>query len=518
MQTETRANRSHRETIGRFFFDSEIPYGMALMRIVLPWTLLINVFQRWPHVREIYSSDGAAAPLADNFGYYGFLPELPGAVAVGLFTALTFLLITTSIGWCTRFSLFVSVVLYSYFGFMDCLSTITKYTVIAAHLLLLLGLSRCGSIWSVDRWLRRRRGDAHSPEDLRAPVWTQRLCQLLLGAIYFGAAITKMHTPTFFSGDQLMYWMMTYVNNQHPLGDLLAQYPLLLSIFGYITITWEMVFLFTVFQPRLKWWVLAIGALFHVMTAFTLGLFIFPLIMMASYLAFLNEAEVRAIFGSSVLRPFLSGFLHAETPAVDRHETAPLVVDWHAGLLRFAGFGLALAAISLGGVEAEHHLDPYQERGPNGPLSPRELTDEEVERFFGPVENLRQVDKLLAFDLGKRTIGEHVIDRRREFAHGESIVAQVTMSPPHEDMWVDCLLTDAVEEEMPDGTRDLVPGKLVSKTGHILPRETFRTNFFFKLDEAFEPGEYFLRLRSGNEEIARRRFTLKASAAAPAAN
>ena len=36
----------------RFFFDREIPVGMALMRIALPLVLLIDAVQRWPRVRE----------------------------------------------------------------------------------------------------------------------------------------------------------------------------------------------------------------------------------------------------------------------------------------------------------------------------------------------------------------------------------------------------------------------------------------------------------------------------------
>ncbi|MSR60119.1 MAG: hypothetical protein EXS05_21175 [Planctomycetaceae bacterium] len=510
-------NRSTSKLISRFFFATELPYGVALMRIALPVILLIDTLRRWSYVREIYSADGAPAALADNYGFPGWLPELPGSVCVGLYTAMIFLLVTSLAGWKTRFSLIVATALYTYFGLMDCMSTITKYTVIATHLLLLLSLSECGAVWSIDSWLRRRQGGTRAEMTLlRSAVWPQRLVQLLLAAVYFGSAATKMHTPAFFSGDQLMYWMMTHINNVHPLGDRLSQYPLVLSIFGYVAIVWEVVFLFTVFQRGMRWWVLAIGAIFHVMTAFTLGLFIFPAVMMASYLTFLTEADIERIVHWPVLRKWAGRLL--VTAASSSTDAPTGAATWQPQWMASGVFGMALAAICFSGVELEYRMDHYQQRGPDGPLALRELNPDEAERLFSRDVPMRQIDKLQAFDLGTVTVGQHLFDRRREFRQGEQIIAQMTLSPPHEDLWVDCLLTDATEDVTPEGERITVPGKLLHRVGQIVARESFRSNFMFRLDESVAPGDYFLWLRCGKEEIARRRFTLLPKVSAPHAN
>jgi uncharacterized SAM-dependent methyltransferase len=58
-------------------------------------------------------------------------------------------------------------------------------------------------------------------------------------------------------------------------------------------------------------------------------------------------------------------------------------------------------------------------------------------------------------------------------------------------MWVDCVLCEATVEETDEGER-LVPGRIVSKIGQPIYRESFRGNFFFNLDETLEPGDYFL--------------------------
>ena len=72
---------------------------MALVRISLPLVLLVDIVRRWPFARELYSTDGALATLHSNFGHPGLLPELSAPLAVGLFTALAALLVTSAIGW-----------------------------------------------------------------------------------------------------------------------------------------------------------------------------------------------------------------------------------------------------------------------------------------------------------------------------------------------------------------------------------------------------------------------------------
>ena len=77
LQTESLAKRTE-----RFFFEEEVPYGLALVRISLPLALLTMVLARWSAARELFSSEGATAPLAVGYGYLTFLPEFSGSVTV----------------------------------------------------------------------------------------------------------------------------------------------------------------------------------------------------------------------------------------------------------------------------------------------------------------------------------------------------------------------------------------------------------------------------------------------------
>ena len=181
-----------------FLHAREVPFGTAAVRILLPWALMGAMVPRWPHTRELFSTDGAPTPLWESYGTLDMLPVPSGAMAVALHCLLLFSLVAMSAGWRTRIACVLSFVLYTYLNLLDAVSTITKYSCIASHVLLLLSFSRCGLVWSVDAWLARRRlmrapGSSPQPDltDCAAP---RRMIQLLVGMVYFGAAVTKMQT------------------------------------------------------------------------------------------------------------------------------------------------------------------------------------------------------------------------------------------------------------------------------------------------------------------------------------
>lgn len=500
--------RKSTNSITDFFFERQVPYGAAILRILLPIVMMANLSFRWRHVRELYSSDGTPAPLADNFGYFGFLPEFSGEVCVLLFSLMMVTFAFSSIGLFTRLSLCVCTVLYAYFSLMDCLGTMTKFGVIATHFLVLLIVSECGAIWSVDSWLRTR-GQLKLPftlaahaEERRFPIWPQRLVQLLLGIIYLGAAMTKIHTPAFFNGDQLMYWMITYLNNDHYFGEWLSQAPIVLVVFAYITIVWEIVFLFCVFTPRLRLWCLGIGAMFHIMTYFTLGLIVFPMVMISSYFTFSTESDIQWMgrLYRRVMRrqTWLAQSLRFVGTAWRYVPGLPSFFDMPAPQrLALAGAGaLSFAVLAVG---VEWFSDPFKIRGAEGPLALQAMDPAEVQRLLFERKPLREADKFYAFDLGTIAMGDHLVDRRNTFRRGEKIIAQIGLNPPHEDMWVECNMYD-------------LDNKLIQRQGQIVSREMSRCQYKYDMTDSLVPGTYKFVVRSGGEVISTKTFHLAAPA------
>lgn len=502
---------SLRTRLSQFFFAEETPFGLALVRICISIACLMVTVPRWIYSRELYSSDGAPTPLALNYGYPDLLPVPSGTLAVALMTILTFCCLTALVGWCTRTSLWIAAVLYTYINLLDSISSMTKYSVITSHVLFLLAFSHCGAVWSVDAWLRRRRLGLSSPSSAadhpKFAAWPRRLMQILIGVVYFGASVTKMHTPAYFSGDQLWHWMMTNVNNANPIGEWMTLFPAMLVVFAYLCVVWEVLFVFLSWRGWGRVCMLAMGVGFHVMTTVTLGLYLFPITCISIYFAFMNTDDV--VLWAARWRRWQrrhEGLMSAVTqlPRACAAGLAKLVQPVSRRLTvanSLGAFSVLLAVVAVGAVEVEHRLDIYGERGPNGPLALKEIDPAVVKLMFAGSPRLREYDKLLAFDVGTNMFGGLVTGIQNTFKHGDSIIAQCSLNPPHEDMWVECNLHDS-------------NNILIDRVGQIVVRSQLRGNFVYRACEALEPGTYFLVLRTGTQELTRREIQIQPSDAA----
>jgi hypothetical protein len=425
---------------------------------------------------------------------YGLLPVPDGTTAVALMTILLFTLATSCVGWCTRLSLIVATVTFTWLNMLDSLSTMTKYSVIASHGLLLLSMSHCGTIWSLDSLLKRRSATPSESLELKAfPVWPRRLMQCLMGMVYLGAAFTKMHDPAFLSSDQMRNWMMTNVNHSNPIGEWLSFYPAALVVSAYITIIWEVLFIFLAWRGFARPVMLTLGVCFHLGTTVLLGLYVFPLVCFSIYLSFVEQRDIDRLKSWLVrLREGGNGLLIAfHNAAGSILSRVPKVSPQQAGLV----FGVGLLACVFGGVELEHQLDVFGVRRAEGAHQLRELDPAQVSRMLRGSERIREEDKYLSFDIGTDLLGGVLRDHQDAFVHGDTLVAQCTLIPPHEDMWIECNLHDS-------------DGRLIDRVGQVVSRTTLRATYAFDLMEALDPGTYFLVVQSSGREITRRPFTL----------
>ena len=468
--------------------------------------LLAVMIPRWSHARELFSADGAAAPLAFNYGMPDFLPIPSGTVAVAMASVLIFTLLTSAVGWCTRLSLVISFGLYTYLNMLDCLGTLTKYSVIASHGLLILSLSNCGSIWSLDSLLSRRTADRRTDRGrLRMPyepladaygaVWPRRIMQFLIGLIYLGAAFTKMHTPAFFSSDQMRQWMLTNVNHANPIGEWMAGYPETLVVAAYVTIVWEVVFIFLAWSGYGRPLMIALGVFFHLGTTLLLGLYVFPAVCFSLYLAFLEESDVQRLAAW-----FRRLTRRGNRAAVALHDAVPRLLGRlpEISLPQARGvFAFTALLLVFGGVELEYQMDPFGTRRAEGAYQLVEIDSETVSQMLRPSEPIRDEDKFLSFEIGTDLLSDVVINRRTEFRHGETLVAQAVLNPPHEDMWVECNLMDT-------------DGHVIDEVGQIVERSKLRASWAYEMKKSLAPGEYWLVIRVRGRNLTRRSFTLLA--------
>ena len=482
--------------IHRFFYDEEVPYGLALCRIGMPLVLMGLVLPRWVVCRELYSADGATGQLSVGFGIIDMLPEFSGTVVAALYAVMMFSMVTLCIGWCSRISALFVCVLLTYFSMLDCVSTMTKYTVICSHVFFILSLSQCGAIWSVDAWLakRKRNLDPTKPqfEYPKSAAWPRRLMQLLIAFVYFGAGMTKIHTPTFFSGDQLQYWMMTHLNYQHPIGEFFSLYPILLVLFGYIVVVWEIVFIFCAWKGSMRNYILPVGVLFHFMTALTLGLLMFPMVCYCTYLSYFDEDDMNQ--SSAWMRRQMRRFpwlKSANQKLVDFLAYVGARPEWRTPAR--IGFAVALPLVAFAGVELEYHWDVYGERRPEGRHQLVAIDPERARLMLAPVAPQRDVDKFLAVDMGTFLISDLLADRRTSFRQGEKMIAQCSLVPPHADMVVECKIRNS-------------ENKLMDRIISIATREMFRVEINFPIPENMPPGDYSMAIETAGRHVMQKSF------------
>ena len=477
-----------------FFFAEEVPYGVAAARIALPIPLLYDALLRWPHVREIYSADGAPAALWHTYGWPNALPELPGWAAAGLFAVYLLALACALVGWKARLNCALAAAGCFYFCGLDGIGSLNKYTVIGTHLLALLALSRCGAVWSVDAAAARRRAAAegrdHTPG--RFPAWPRRLIQLHIGLVYFGAAFTKLHVPDFFTGDQMVYWMATHVNRLSPLAPLMIEYPTLLQIGAYATCCWELTFLFLAWNGWGRRIMLGLGVKFHLMTTLTLGLFLFPQVCWAAYWAYMTEADVAA-FRKKWEK------LKSRSPALASLKMPRPALP--AGAVRW-GYLAVAPAVALLGTGAEYHADPYGERSPDGPPALEPIDEGLVRAMTGPHRPPRAEDLLWNFEVGTFLVGENLAGRGDAFDCNTTLIAQAWLSPPHDDVVLECAIA---HPGGPEGA-----GPPIERQRSVLTRAECRSNFVWELDSSLPAGEYRMTLAIDGEPVASRPFVLRA--------
>lgn len=497
------------QQIRQFFFAEEIPFGFALMRISLSLVLLQGVLARWPYCIELYSTAGTPFSLIENFGFTNFLPPMPPFLTACCMSILVVLLVTSCVGFCTRFSLCGVLFLHTYFAFNDLASSITKFTIIAAHALLLMIVSECGRVWSVDSWLASRRDptrvwDSDRPAWALAPIWPQRLLMFLIGIVYLGAAITKLHMPEFLTGEAVAYWIMSNPNYRHFIGEWLSQSPSMLIASAHFTVLWEVLFLFTMWRGIPRYVMFGLGILFHGMSAFTLGEVIFLMVMSTTYMGCLSEREAQFCMKwlSWLIRPIASrisfGRIQLATWLPGRMTRA-------APQMHLAGFLMLLTVYGSIAGWSISRSDYFGVRRPEGMYTLPELPREEVARLFRRFEPIREVDKFLAVDVGSIVVGDRLLNRKHDFRYDDELICETSLNPPHDDMYIECNLVGMDQ-------------KVINRMGIVVPREHSFAHFKYKLSNGLEPGNYFLVIKSANKEICRREISVEKGLAAPVAN
>jgi hypothetical protein len=160
---------------------------------------------------------------------------------------------------------------------------------LGVYCLAVLAFTPCGDEFSLDHRLRKIKRERPA----FAYAYPILLMQLLMAWTYFSSFFIKLRVAglNYLSVDNLPVLAIFHsLDNLHDTSFRLAfwlpQVKAYLTVVVALVLLWELCFPLAVFFPRLRWWILGAGVLFHLSTLFFMNIF-FPH-QLALYLLFVN--------------------------------------------------------------------------------------------------------------------------------------------------------------------------------------------------------------------------------------
>tara|TARA_B110000046_G_C12957156_1_gene382835 strand:+ start:29 stop:934 length:906 start_codon:yes stop_codon:yes gene_type:complete len=113
--------------------------------------------------------------------------------------------------------------------------------------------------------------------------------------LYFFSALYKLIDPYWVNGEALMHISKVDTFSSSAMYVLFADHPLLSMIGTYAVLLYQGVFPILVWFKRIKIPFLMIGVIFHLSIAFGMGIFTFGVIMILTYVLFLDQHHIHWI-------------------------------------------------------------------------------------------------------------------------------------------------------------------------------------------------------------------------------
>lgn len=285
--------------IDDFFFKPTSVATIGIFRIFFGIVIFLSFLGRYPYRELFYGENGLvrAATTAQFFPghwllYFRFVPA--GDPGLNYFFLILLLaIIFLIIGLFTRVNsiiVFLGVVALSNRNFFvdnagDDLLRINCF---------LLIFSQAGTAYSVDRWLRIKRGlESKSVVPLSAP-WAQRLLQIQLAYLYLNTFILKLPGEGWQNGTAL-YYALNYVELQRFDFKYLFYYLWQIKAATYSVMVGEIALATLVWYRPLRYWVLSVGVLLHIGINLTMQFPIFQYVMITSLINFVYPEDMERI-------------------------------------------------------------------------------------------------------------------------------------------------------------------------------------------------------------------------------
>jgi hypothetical protein len=266
----------------QFWFRPVAPHLYATLRILWALLALVNLLSV-ADLKAYWYLSGLVGPRDTAFQSFAtrFAPDT--TVAWWLFTGSFVIYVLMTVGlWCalTVPLSFAALLVEKQWNQLPLSAAFqVQYT-----LMFCLVLAETGEVWSVDAWLRRRRGETA----VRAvKIWPLRLFRAQVAIIYFFTGFYKFQDVHWRDGSAMHYVMNNLIFRRFPIDPPTWVDPLL-TLLTYVTLAWELAFPFMLFNRYTRRAVLLLGLVMHVGMWSVMEIGPFSWVMISSYVAFID--------------------------------------------------------------------------------------------------------------------------------------------------------------------------------------------------------------------------------------
>jgi hypothetical protein len=160
-------------------------------------------------------------------------------------------------------------------------------------------IAPCGATWSVDAWLRKKKGweSPLFPANVESSLNTiaTRLIQCHLAIVYLFGGLGKLRGEMWWDGSAMWFAFASY-EYQSLDATWMGRYPMLLAVVTHLTLFWEVFYCALVWPRWSRYWLVGMAVVMHSGIALFLGMVTFGMMMIVANLAFLEPAFMRRIF------------------------------------------------------------------------------------------------------------------------------------------------------------------------------------------------------------------------------
>lgn len=287
------------KTIHDFFFQPQPVHSVVFLRIAFGIIILIQWFSIWENLEIFWGPDGLVsletAVKYNNvwrFNFFEFLPNDPNAPV--LLALLLFLgALGMTLGFFTRASILLT--FFTLISFHNRNTFILNSgDMVVRNLLFLLLFTPCGDMFSLDHWIRRKRGLAQAEPEEKSP-WALRLIQIQFCIIYVATVMFKMKGSMWADGTAV--YVATRLDEfvRMPLG-------ILNNLAAIKFLTWSTLFIefalgTLVWIKDLRYWVLLAGVALHLGIEVSMVIPLFEWIMISSMLCMVDSHDLKWFLG-----------------------------------------------------------------------------------------------------------------------------------------------------------------------------------------------------------------------------